>query len=118
MICGPCPAVAVRMIPGRSIKVRSGDSGELIRTTMASDEKCCEFWVSVSVKRKMIVFNSLGDSGVIACDDDVVETEHDQDVPSSVRRNTSRTGQRVISPDPLGSGTPESASKTELFPLL
>jgi|AP92_2_1055481.scaffolds.fasta_scaffold76189_1 hypothetical protein len=58
---------------------------------------------------------SSGDLGVIVCVDEVVETLQDH---SGALRITSRTGQRVTSPYPLGNGMPDKASRTELLPLL
>lgn len=49
MTAGSCPAVEVRMIPGRSTTVRSGTSGEDSRTLIVSVEKLLDVEVSPSV---------------------------------------------------------------------
>lgn len=49
MTAGSCPAVEVRMIPGRSTTVRSGTSGEDRRTLIVSVEKLLLVDVSPSV---------------------------------------------------------------------
>lgn len=52
MTAGSCPAVEVRMIPGRSTTVRSGTSGEDSRTLIVSVEKLLlASFVRPSVKR-------------------------------------------------------------------
>jgi hypothetical protein len=131
MTAGDCPVVTVRMIPGRSITVRSGASGDVSSTTTE--------WVlkplpaaSASVSVLMTLPNSRADGIVCVCcgatdvyahadlwlkDSSIISmfaggkhgaAHHCS--PLLARFMTSRMGHLVTRPEPLQKGAVRSAS--------
>ena len=73
IISASCPEVVVRMMPGKSTKVRSGESGEVSCTLIVSVEKPLPLAVSVSVRRNMIAVSSCGVLATIVCGEVVMD---------------------------------------------